>query len=151
MVVASELGDLSRFTHPRQLMAYLGLVPSEKSSGGKRRQGSITKSGNSHVRWMLVEVAHHYRLPPKVSKELSGRQEGLSRDVRAVSWRAQERLHRRFARLTLRGLHHNKVTVAIARELTAFIWELARVLARENEVPLASAGLGDAPLLQNVG
>ena len=136
MVVASELGDLSRFTHPRQLMAYLGLVPSEQSSGGKRRQGSITKSGNSHVRWMLVEVAQHYRLPSKVSKELSYRQEGLSREVRAVSWRAQERLHRRFARLTLRGLHHNKVTVAVARELTAFIWELARVLARENEATL---------------
>ena len=151
MVVASELGDLSRFTHPRQLMAYLGLVPSEQSSGGKRRQGSITKSGNSHVRWMLVEVAHLYRLPPKVSKELSSRQEGLSREVRAVSWRAQERLHRRFARLTLRGLHHNKVTVAIARELTAFIWELARVLSKENEVPLASIGADDTLRLRKVG
>lgn len=151
MVVASELGDLSRFTHPRQLMAYLGLVPSEQSTGGKRRQGSITKSGNSHVRWMLVEVAHHYRLPSKVSKELSRRQEGLSREVRAVSWRAQERLHRRFARLTLRGLHHNKVVVAVARELTAFIWELARVLSKENEVPLASIGMDDPLRLRKVG
>jgi transposase len=130
MVVASELGDLMRFEHPRQLMAYLGLVPSEATSGDRRRQGSITKSGNSHVRWILVEVAHHYRIPPKVSKELSHRQEGLNREVRALGWRAQERLHRRFSRLTLRGLHHNKVTVAIARELVAFIWELARVLER---------------------
>lgn len=128
MVVASELGDLMRFDHPRQLMAYLGLVPDEDSSGGRRRQGGITKCGNGHVRWMLVEVAHHYRLPPKISKELSRRQEGLDREVRAVSWRAQNRLHRRFARLALRGLHRNKVVVAVARELAAFIWELARVL-----------------------
>jgi transposase len=128
MVVTSELGDLMRFKHPRQLMAYLGLVPSEQSSGDRRRQGSITKSGNSHVRWILVEVAHHYRIPPKVSKELSHRQQKLSREVCALGWRAQERLHRRFSRLTLRGLHPNKVTVAIARELAAFIWELARVL-----------------------
>jgi len=131
MVVASELGNLLRFAHPRQLMAYLGLVPSESSSGDRRRQGSITKSGNSHVRWMLVEVAHHYRMPPKVSKELSHRQEGLSREVRALGWRAQERLHRRFSRLTLRGVHHNKVVIAIARELTGFIWELARLIDRE--------------------
>lgn len=130
MVITSELGDLMRFDHPRQLMAYLGLVPDEDSSGGRRRQGGITKCGNGHVRWMLVEVAHHYRLPPKISKELSRRQEGLDREVRAVSWRAQNRLHRRFARLSLRGLHRNKVVVAIARELAAFIWELARVLEK---------------------
>jgi len=133
MVVTGELGDLLRFDHPRQLMAYVGLVPREDSSGDHRRQGPITKSGNSHVRWMLVEVAHHYRLPPKVSAPLSRRQEGLSREVRDLSWRAQERLHRRFCRLTLRGVHHNKVVVAIARELTAFIWELARVVARMRE------------------
>jgi transposase len=131
MVVASELGDLMRFGHPRQLMAYLGLVPDEDSSGCRRRQGGITKCGNGHVRWMLVEVAHHYRLPPKISKELSRRQEGLDREVRAVSWRAQNRLHRRFARLSLRGLHRNKVVVAVARELAAFIWELARVFDKE--------------------
>lgn len=131
MVIASELGDLMRFDHPRQLMAYLGLVPDEDSSGGRRRQGGITKCGNGHVRWMLVEVAHHYRLPPKISKELSHRQAGLGREVRAVSWRAQNRLHRRFARLALRGLHRNKVVVAVARELAAFIWELARVLEKE--------------------
>jgi transposase len=128
MTVVSELGDLHRFAHPRQLMAYLGLVPGEYSSGGSRRQGSITKCGNSHVRWLLVEAAHHYRLPPKVSKQLSHRQEELSRAVKELSWRAQNRLHRRFAHLMLRGLHRNKITVAIARELAAFIWELARVV-----------------------
>jgi len=80
--VISELGDLRRFLHPRQLMAYIGLVPSEDSSGNTRRQGGITKCGNTHVRWMLVEIIHSYRLPPKVSKELSKRQEGLSREVK---------------------------------------------------------------------
>lgn len=129
MVVTGELGDLLRFDHPRQLMAYLGLVPREDTSGDHRRQGPITKSGNSHVRWMLVEVAHHYRLSPKVSAPLSHRQEGLSREIRDLSWRAQERLHRRFHRLSLRGVHHNKVVVAVARELCAFIWELARAVA----------------------
>lgn len=133
MVITGELGDLLRFKHPRQLMAYLGLVPSEQSSGDKRRQGSITKSGNSHARWMLVEVAWTYRLPPKVSKELSKRQEGLSAAVRDVSWRAQNRLNRRYCRLKLRGLHENKVIIAVARELTGFIWELAHIVDREQQ------------------
>jgi transposase len=133
MIVASELGTLGRFRHPRQLMAYLGLVPGEHSSGSRRRQGAITKCGNSHVRWILIEAAHHYRVPPKVSKELSHRQEGLSREIRAVSWRAQNRLHRRFVKLTMRGLHRNKIVVAVARELAAFIWELARVLDQEQK------------------
>ena len=130
MTVVSELGDLYRFDHPRQLMAYLGLVPGEHSSGSSRRQGAITKCGNSHVRWMLIEAAHHYRLPPKINKALSVRQEALPRAVKELSWRAQNRLHRRFVHLKLRGLHHNKITVAIARELAAFIWELARVVGR---------------------
>ena len=133
MVVASEIGDFLRFAHPRSLMAYLGLVPSEHTSSQRRRQGAITKCGNSHVRWILVEAAHHYRLPPKVSKELSKRQEGLSREVRELSWRAQHRLNRRFLKLTFRGVHYNKVIVAIARELAAFIWELARLVEREQE------------------
>jgi transposase len=131
MVVVSEIGDFLRFGHPRSLMAYLGLVPSEHTSSQRRRQGSITKCGNSHVRWILVEAAHQYRLPPKVSKELSKRQEGLSREVRELSWRAQHRLNKRFLKLTFRGVHYNKVVVAIARELAAFIWELARLVDRE--------------------
>lgn len=140
MVITGELGDLLRFKHPRQLMAYLGLVPSEQSSGDKRRQGSITKSGNSHARWMLVEVAWTYRLPPKVSKELSKRQEGLSAAVRDVSWRAQNRLNRRYCRLKLRGLHENKVIIAVARELTGFIWELAHIVDREQQQQRRKAG-----------
>lgn len=127
MVVTSELGDLTRFDHPRKLMAYLGLVPSEKSTGENRYQGGITKCGNSHVRWILVEISRHYANAPKVSKDLSGRQEGLDETVKQLSWRAQKRLYKRYVRLQMRKLHENKIKVAIARELTAFIWELAQI------------------------
>ena len=126
MILVSELGALDRFTHPRQVMAYLGLVPSESTSSEKRRQGAITKCGNAHARWLLVECAQHYATPPKVSKELSRRQEGQSREVRAISWRAQNRLHCRYTRLMARRLQRNKTIVAIARELCGFIWELLR-------------------------
>src|SRR6185436_21104480 len=81
MVLVSELGGAWRFAHPRQLMAYLGLVPTENSSGGKRRQGGISKTGNGHARWLLLEASHHYRLPPKVGKRLSVRQEGVSEEI----------------------------------------------------------------------
>lgn len=124
MTVISELGDLSRFESPRQLMAYLGLVPGEESSGERRRQGSITKCGNGHARWMLVECAQHYRLKPKVSGALGRRQKCQSAKVKALSWRTQERLYRRFARLCARGLLRNKALIAVARELSAFLWEL---------------------------
>jgi transposase len=126
MIVVSELGALDRFTHPRQMMAYLGLVPSEKSSSDRRRQGAITKCGNAHARWLLVECAQHYAAPPKVSKELSRRQQNQSRVVRALSWKAQNRLHQRYCRLMARRLQRNKVIVAVARELCGFIWELLR-------------------------
>ena len=132
MVVTGELGDLRRFDHPRKLMAYLGLVPSENSTGDRRRQGGITKTGNGHVRWMLIEVATSYRLAPKISMHLSRRQEGLSGPVKALSWKAQKRLHKRYVRLKLRRLHENKIKVAIARELAAFIWELAQVFETPN-------------------
>src|SRR6266704_4474486 len=126
MIMVSELGTLDRFTHPRQVMAYLGLVPSERSSSERRRQGAITKCGNAHARWLLVECAQHYAAPPKVSKELSRRQQNQSRQVRALSWKAQNRLHHRYRRLMARRLQRNKVIVAVARELCGFIWELLR-------------------------
>lgn len=126
MILVSELGAIERFAHPRQVMAYLGLVPSKNSSSDKRRQGAITKCGNAHARWLLVECAQHYVTPPKVSKELSRRQEGQPQAVRALSWKARNRLHGRFARLTARRLQRNKALVAIARELCGFIWELLR-------------------------
>src|SRR5206468_2057715 len=126
MIVVSELGEVDRFAHPRQVMAYLGLVPTENTSNDKRRQGQITKCGNAHARWLLVECAQHYVAPPKISKELSRRQQDQPREVRAISWRAQNRLHGRFPRLAARRLQRNKALVAIARELCGFIWELLR-------------------------
>ena len=129
MITVSELGDIHRFAHPRQLMAYLGLVPTEATSSDKRKQGGITKCGNPHARWLLVECSQHYDTPPKVSKELSMRQAKLDRRAKEVSWRAQNRLHSRFNRLRGRRLQRNKAMTAVARELTGFIWELLRELS----------------------
>jgi transposase len=126
MILVSELGEVHRFAHPRQVMAYLGLVPTENTSSERRRQGGISKCGNAHARWLLVECAQHYATPPKVSAHLSRRQEGQGKEVRAISWRAQNRLHHRYTRLLGRRLQRNKAMVAIARELCGFIWELLR-------------------------
>ena len=124
MTLVSELGDLRRFDHPRKLMAYLGLVPGEYTSGSKRQQHSITKCGNSHARWMLVECSQHYRKAPKVNSPLSVRQQGQSQEVKALSWRMQHRLHRRYVKLKARGKREAKVIVALARELCGYLWEL---------------------------
>ena len=126
MILVSELGEVHRFAHPRQVMAYLGLAPTENSSSDRRRQGHITKCGNAHARWLLVECAQHYASPPKVSKERARRRKVNRHEVRAISWRAQNRLHRRYTRLLARRLQRNKAIVAIARELCGFIWELLR-------------------------
>ena len=124
MVTVSEIGTFSRFAHPGKLMAFLGLVPSENSSGGKQRQGGISKSGNPHARWILIEQATHYRYPPRISVRLSRRQTGQARWILELSWRTQLRLNTRFKTLAKRQVHHNKIKVAVARELTAFLWEL---------------------------
>ncbi|MGH7969569.1 MAG: IS110 family transposase [Limisphaerales bacterium] len=126
MITVSELGDIHRFEHPRQLMTYLGLVPTESSSGPHQRLGGISRCGNGHQRWLLTECAEHYALPPKISKELSARQEGQPQAVRDLSWKAQNRLHLRFMKLLGRRLQRNKAKVAIARELCGFIWALLR-------------------------
>jgi hypothetical protein len=99
MITVSELGDIHGFEHPRQLMTYLGLVPTESSSGPHQRLGCISRCGNSHQRWLLTECAEHYAIPPKISKELARRQEGQSEAIKALSWKAQNRLHNRFIRL----------------------------------------------------
>lgn len=135
MILTSELGGAWRFDHPRQLMAYLGLVPSEHTSDQRKRQGRITKTGNSHARWLLIEAAHHYRLTPKISKELSTRQQGLSEAIKACSWKAQTRLHKRMRQLLARGKTPNKVIVAIARELCGFIWQIFRLMAPPSQPP----------------
>ena len=123
MVLLTELHDPSRFRTPRELMAYLGLTPSEYSSGDRSKRGSITKAGNTHVRRVLVEAAWNYRHRPTVSGELARRRKGQPPAVIAIADRAQVRLHRRYYRLKEgRCKHHNVVTVAIARELVGFIW-----------------------------
>jgi transposase len=126
MITVSELGDIHRFAHPRQLMTYLGLVSTEHSSGPRQHLGAISRCGNGHARWLLTECAEHYVLPPKVSKELARRQEGQPRHVRDLSWKAQNRLHLRFTRLLARRLARNKAKVAVARELCGFVWALLR-------------------------
>ena len=132
MIAVSEIGTFSRFEHPKKLMAYLGLVPTENSSGKTRKQGGISKCGNPHARWLLVEEATHYRYAPRVSAQLSRRQQGLDQWVKDLSWRAQLRLNRRFKQLSARRLHYNKTKVAIARELVAFLWELGtRIEAKQ--------------------
>ena len=124
--VIAELGDLTRFDHPRKLMSYLGLVPSEHSSGGKRRLGAITKCGNSRARRLLVEGAHSYKHNANISKEMQLRQEGLPKEIIDMAWQAQLRLCRRYNRLMHKGKHRNVVVMAIAREMIAYIWAISR-------------------------
>ena len=120
----SELGDLTRFAHPGKLMAYLGLLPSEHSSGETICKGAITKCGNGHVRWILTEAAQHYFHPPKVSQELSRRQQEQPRRIKEISWQTQNRLYRRGRALLARGKSKQKVVTAVARELAGFLWAL---------------------------
>lgn len=125
--LVAEIGSIERFQNPRQLMAYLGLIPGEHSSGPKRRQGSITKAGNSHARRMLIECAWLYHYPAKVAPILQNRLEKVTPQVREIAWSAQVRLCGRFRKLAARKLQHNKIVVAIARELVGFIWAIARI------------------------
>ena len=122
MTIVSELHDFRRFQSPRDLMAYLGLVPSEHSSGEKRHLGKITKAGNSHVRHVLVEAAWHYRHPARIGTVLQKRREGQPGRVIAIADKAAQRLHRRFWKMTLRGKPAGKVVIAVARELSGFVW-----------------------------
>jgi len=125
MTVMAELGDISRFDTPRQLMAFLGLVPSESSSGPNRRRGGITKTGNGHVRRLLIEAAWCYRFPARKSAPLQRRAEKTSTAVQAIAWKAQKRLCARFRYLDQRGMRRVKISTAIARELSGFMWAIA--------------------------
>jgi len=125
MTILAELHDVSRFKKPRELMSYLGLTPSEHSSGGHTRRGSITKAGNGHVRRVLVEAAWNYRHRPAVSAHMARRRKGQPAEIIAIADRAQQRLHKRYYRMKeVHRKHHNVVTVAVARELTGFIWSI---------------------------
>ncbi|MGE4096237.1 MAG: transposase [Candidatus Binatia bacterium] len=117
VTLIAELGDLTRFETPRHLMSYRGLVPSEPSSGERRRQGSLTKTGNAHARRVLVEGAWAYRYPAKVSRRLQLRVEKVPKAIQEISWKAQVRLCKRYRRLVARGKNVNQVVVAIAREV----------------------------------
>jgi transposase len=125
-MLIAELGDLSRFANPRQLMAYLGLVPSEHSSGASVKRGGLTKAGNNAARRLLIEAAWCYRFPARVSRELRLRQEEQPRPIREIAWKAQLRLCARYRKLARSGKPANVVTAAIARELAGFIWAIAR-------------------------
>jgi transposase len=128
--LVAEIGDLSRFEHPRKLMGYLGLVPSEYSSGDRVARGSITKTGNTHARRLLTEAAWHYRFSARIGRTIQRRQEALPEHIRAIAWKAQLRLTRRFAALQGRGLQKNKACVAVARELTGFVWAIGTAASR---------------------
>jgi transposase len=132
ITIVAELGDLTRFDNPRQLAAYVGLIPSEYSSGQMRRQGGITKAGNGRARRALIEAAWAYRHPAKVSAHIQQRIDQLPQRFQDIGWKAQVRLCKRFRRLTARGKHANVAVTAIARELIAFMWAIAR------EVPLSA-------------
>jgi transposase len=137
-VIVSELGDIRRFTSVRQLMSFLGLTTTEYSSGDKRQQGAISKAGNSHARSFLVESAQHYKRSPQVGQNLSRRQLGVPAPIKEIAWNAQVRLHKRYWALLQRGKNHNRATVAIAREMTGFIWDIYRKVPLENSISTLS-------------
>lgn len=132
--LVAEIGSFKRFSTPKQLMSYVGLVPSEHSSGNRRVQGNITKTGNRHVRRLLIESAWSYRYQPAVKGELKKRLNGLSPTIQGISWSAQNRLHKKYFRLLSRGKESGKAITAIARELAGFIWAITREL---DDIPVS--------------
>jgi transposase len=133
VILAAELGDLARFATAPQLMAFVGLVPSEHSSGGTQKRGCITRTGNGHVRRVLTEAAWAYRCRPAMSRAIRKRGEEASAEVQAIAWKAQSRLHGRYMRMAARGKNRQQTVTAIARELVGFVWAVARQTQRELE------------------
>jgi transposase len=136
--VVAEVGRFSRFRHPRELMGYSGVVPSEHSSGDAKRRGAITKTGNAHVRRVVGEAAWHYRHRPRVIGQLRKRQQGLSADTIDIAWKAQQRLHGRYVRLEQRGKCKPKAIMAIAREMLGFMWDIASRVERAQDTQAAA-------------
>lgn len=134
--IMAELGELSRFEHPRQLMGYSGAVSREHSSGERIRRGAISKAGNAHLRRIVVEAAWAYRHRPAVGKTLAARQRHCSSTITAMAWKAQHRLHQRYARLMARGKCKQQTVTAVGRELLGFIWAIGVHVERETAVPL---------------
>lgn len=133
LTIAAELGELGRFRGARQLMGYSALVAREYSSGKRVRRGTITKTGNAHLRRVLVEASWHYAAKPAVGPALKRRQAGLDANLVAIAWQAQQRLYRRYHRLVAAGKSNTKAIVAVARELTGFIWAIG-VLVERGEI-----------------
>ena len=125
--LCAEVGDFTRFARAEQLMSYLGLVPSENTTGQQRRLGSITKTGSAHARRLLVEAAWHYRPRPNLGKTLTERQADQPQEAVAIAWTAQKRLHRTWARLEQRGKRRTIIAVAAARELAGFVWAITQI------------------------
>jgi transposase len=136
--LVAEVGPLSRFPRPKQLMGYSGMVSSEDSTGSSVRRGAITKTGNAHLRRIVGEAAWAYQYRPAMSPEMKKRQEGLSEEVKEIAWKAQSRLCTRYRRLVAKGKLRQKVTVAIGRELLGFIWAIGTQI--EKEQPNAKLG-----------
>jgi transposase len=130
VTLVAEVGDFRRFAKASEFMSYIGLVPSEYTTGNHRRQGPITKTGNAHVRHVLVESAWHYQKPPRISKALRERSVGISPQVCAIAWKAQKRLHNRLHRLIKRGKVPGEAATAVARELAGFVWAIGQQCAR---------------------
>ena len=124
VTIIAELGSITRFDTPRQLMGYSGAVPSENSSGKRTQRGSITKTGNAHLRRIVVEAAWSYRLRPAIGPRLRKRQEGVSEPIKEIAWKAQVRLTKRYARLAAAGKDQRKIVTAVGRELLGFIWAI---------------------------
>lgn len=124
VTIASELGQISRFESARQLMGYCGAVPSEDSSGKRTKRGAITKTGNAHLRRIVVEAAWNYRRPPCIWYGLRRRQESISEQTKEIAWKAQHRLHKRYRQLGAAGKDQRKIVTAVARELLGFIWAI---------------------------
>jgi transposase len=125
--LCAEVGDFERFARAQQLMSYIGLVPSESTTGQQRRLGAITKAGSGHARRLLVEAAWHYRPRPRIGKALTDRQDGQPAEAVAIAWSAQQRLHRTWTRLEARAKRRTIIAVAAARELTGFAWAITRI------------------------
>ncbi|HTP26889.1 MAG TPA: IS110 family transposase [Anaeromyxobacteraceae bacterium] len=140
VTVVAELGEISRFEKPKQLMGYAGIVSRENSSGERERRGAITKTGNAHLRRIVIEAAWSYRHRPAKGPELRKRQEGQSEEVKAIAWKAQHRLHARYRKLAAMGKVKQKVVTAVARELLGFIWAIGVEVERKTSATTSSKG-----------
>ncbi|HEY4962753.1 MAG TPA: IS110 family transposase [Terriglobales bacterium] len=138
VTIAAELGNISRFEGARQLMGYSGAVPTEDSSGQRTRRGSITKTGNAHLRRIAIEAAWSYRLRPGIGPALRKRQEGVAEEIKEIAWKAQHRLHRRYMRLAAAGKDQRKIITAVGRELLGFIWAIGIKAEAASKLPKAA-------------